>query len=371
MKLNKQTVGASASFAQMVAGLSHHLNNPLAAILGYSELLLRRDLDSSAKAMLELIHQQAERCKHTLQSLSDMTRRPAQGFCAVDLRVLVQECVAVRTGELEAHQIHVELDLPAAVPVSRADPFALQQVFFHLMDNAVQALDGQREKEISIKGFNANGWAVVQIRDSGCGINAEVLPRIFEPFYTTKSQEENPGLGLTICLAIMQEHDGRIEVDSSNEQGARVSLFLPDNLKPAATTTDVSKVLDGKRILVAEDEPALAQLLKTLLVPLKAHAVHVEDGLGALTSAQQNQWDLIISDIQMPGMTGLELYQRLAADDPKLANRMILITGSSRTQSENLGEFNPQFLYKPFSRSELIDAITRILTQHPREEHSG
>ena len=114
MKVNKQAAGSNPSFAQIVAGLSHHLNNPLAAILGYSELLLRRDLDASAKGMLELIHQQAERCKHTLQSLNEMIRRPAQGFRAVDLGSLAQECVAMKTSEFAAHQVHVQLDFPAA-----------------------------------------------------------------------------------------------------------------------------------------------------------------------------------------------------------------------------------------------------------------
>ena len=114
MKVNKQAAGSVPSFAQIVAGLSHHLNNPLAAILGYSELLLRRDLDESAKGMLELIHQQAERCKHTLQSLNEMIRRPAQGFQAVDLGSLAQECVAMKADEFAAHQVRVQLDFATA-----------------------------------------------------------------------------------------------------------------------------------------------------------------------------------------------------------------------------------------------------------------
>src|SRR5262245_17297098 len=104
MKVNKQTGGSPPSFSQIVAGLSHHLNNPLAAILGYSELLLRRDLDVGAKGMLELIHQEAERCKRTLQSLNEMTRRPSQGLLAVDLRVLAEECVALKSNEFQSHQ---------------------------------------------------------------------------------------------------------------------------------------------------------------------------------------------------------------------------------------------------------------------------
>lgn len=370
MKVNKQTAGFTPSFAQMIAGLSHHLNNPLAAILGYSELLLRRDLDASAKGMLELIHQQAERCKHTLQSLNEMTRRPAQGFQAVDLSSLVRECIAMKTSEFEAYQVHVQLDFPAAGLVVRADPIALQQVFFHLFDNALQALDTQSgDRTLSISGFNSNGWAVVQVRDSGGGIEPDVLPRVFEPFYTTKSKEQNPGLGLTVCLAILQEHEGRIEVASTEERGTCVKLFLPDKAMPAAISSNISTVLAGKKILVAEDEPALAQLLKSLLTPLKAHVVQVNDGLEALKSAQQGQWDLIISDIQMPGMTGIELYQRLALGDSTLANRMILITGSTRAQRETLlPNSKAQFLYKPFSRNELLDAISRALAGHPSEE---
>ena len=371
MKVNKQSASKS-SFAQMVAGLSHHLNNPLAAILGYSELLLRRDLDASTKGMVELIHQQAERCKHTLQSLNEMTRRPSQGFQAVDLGALAQECVALKTSEFGPLGVQVKLDFPTTGLIVRADPIAFQQVFFHLIDNALQALEAQSgDRTLSISGFNSNGWAVVEVKDSGGGIKPDVLPRVFEPFYTTKSKEQNPGLGLTVCLAILQEHGGRIEVASTGEHATCVKLFLPDKAMPAAISSNISAVLPGKKILVAEDEPALAQLLNSLLTPLKAHVVHVNDGLEALASAQQDQWDLIISDIQMPGMTGIELHQRLALEDSTLANRMILITGSTQAQRETLlPKSNAQLLYKPFSRNELLDAISRALAGHPSKEPS-
>jgi len=368
MKVNKQSASKS-SFAQMVAGLSHHLNNPLAAILGYSELLLRRDLDASAKGMLELIHQQAERCKHTLQSLNAMTRRPSQGFQAIDLSALAQECVALKASESELQQVQVNLDFPGGGLSVRADPIALQQVLFHLFDNALQAFDQRSgDRILSISGFNSNGWAVVQVKDSGSGIKPDVLSRVFEPFYTTKSKEQNPGLGLTVCLAIVQEHEGLIEVESTEGHGTCVKVFLPDKAKPAGTASNISKVLAGKRILVAEDEPALAQLLNSLLTPLKAHVVHVNDGLEALRSAQQGQWDLIISDIQMPGMTGIELHQSLASGDSRLADRMILITGSTWAQRETLlPKSNVQLLYKPFSRNELLEAISRAIAGEPPE----
>ena len=368
MKVNKQSASKS-SFAQMVAGLSDHLNNPLAAILGYSELLLRRDLDANAKGILELIHQQAERCKHTLQSLNAMTRRPSQGFQAIDLSALAQECVALKASESELQQVQVNLDFPAGGLSVRADPIALQQVLFHLFDNALQAFDQRSgDRILSISGFNSNGWAVVQVKDSGSGIKPDVLPRVFEPFYTTKSKEQNPGLGLTVCLAIVQEHEGRIEVESTEGHGTCVKLFLPDKARPAGTASNISKVLAGKRILVAEDEPALAQLLNSLLTPLKAHVVHVNDGLEALRSAQEGQWDLIISDIQMPGMTGIELHQSLASGDSTLADRMILITGSTWAQRETLlPKSNVQLLYKPFSRNELLEAISRAIAGEPPE----
>jgi CheY-like chemotaxis protein/anti-sigma regulatory factor (Ser/Thr protein kinase) len=362
MKVNKQTAGSSTSLAQVVAGLSHHLNNPLTAILGYAELLLRRDLDASAKGMLEHIHQQAERCKRTLQSLNEMTRQSGEDFQTVNLHSLVQECVAIKSSEFEAHQVCVQIDFPAGGLLVQADPTALQQVFFQLFDNAVQALDkNSKDRTLLICGSKSNEWAEVRVKDHGSGIEPDVLPRVFEPFYTTKPRDQNPGLGLTVCLAILQEHEGRIEVDSSHDAGTCVTLFLPDKLKPATATSGLSKLLEGRKILVAEDEPALAQLLNSLLTPLKAQVVHASDGLEALASAQQGHWDLIISDIQMPGMSGIELYQRLASLDPALASRMILITGSTRAEPERLlHDAKAQFLYKPFSRSELLAAISRV-----------
>jgi CheY-like chemotaxis protein len=368
MKVNRQTAGSYPSFAQIVAGLSHHLNNPLAAILGYSDLLLRRDLDGGTKGMLELIHQEAERCKRTLESLSEMTRAPGSEFLSVDLRALAEECVAIKTSEFDAQQVHVQLDFPAAGLVSRVDPIGFKQLLFHLLDNALQALEGQtKDKTLSISGRNVNGWVEVHVKDNGSGIKPDVLPRIFEPFYTTKSKEQSAGLGLTISLAILQDHEGRIEVDSTEEHGTSVTIFVPEKAKPSRTASIASTVLVGKKILVAEDEPALAQLLSSLLTPLKAEVVHVNNGLEALASAQQGQWDLIISDIQMPGISGIELHQRLASSSPDLAKRMILITGSTRAQPETSLQQGPkaQFLYKPFSRSQLIDAISRVFAEFP------
>src|SRR5262245_7832966 len=368
MKVNRQTAGSYPSFAQIVAGLSHHLNNPLAAILGYSDLLLRRDVDGVTKGMLELIYQEAERCKRTLQSLSEMTRAPVQEFLSVDLRALVEECVAMKTSEFEAQHVHVQLDFPAVGLVSRVDPFAFKQLLFHLIDNALQALEGQtKDKTVSIGGRNANGWVEVQVKDNGSGIKPDVLPRIFEPFYTTNPKEESAGLGLTISLAILQDHEGRIEVESTEEHGTSVTIFVPEKTQPSGTASLTSTVLIGKKILLAEDEPALAQLLSSLLTPLKAEVVHVNNGLEALASAQQGQWDLIISDVQMPGMSGIELHQRLASSSPDLASRMILITGSTRAQPETSLQQGPkaQFLYKPFSRSQLIDAISRVFAELP------
>jgi C4-dicarboxylate-specific signal transduction histidine kinase len=195
MKVNKQSASKS-SFSQMVAGLSHHLNNPLAAILGYSELLLRRDLDASARGMVELIHQQAERCKHTLQSLNAMTGRPSQGFQAVDLGILARECVALKTTEFEPHQIQVNQDFPAYGLIVRADPIALQQVFFHLFDNGLQALNQQSgERILSISGFNSSGWAVVQVKDSGGGIRAGGPSTSFRAILYDKIQGTESGVG--------------------------------------------------------------------------------------------------------------------------------------------------------------------------------
>lgn len=208
---------------------------------------------------------------------------------------------------------------------------------------------------------------MVRVKDSGSGIKPDVLPRIFVPFYTTKPKEQNSGLGLTVCLAILQEHEGRVEVDSTEERGTCVTLFLPDKVKPTvAATSNMSKVLAGKKILVAEDEPALAQLLSTLLTPE-----------GSSGSCQRRTQSACVGtarpvgsdyhDIQMPGISGIELYQRLASSNPELAN-----PGSTRAEPERLRQdAKAHFLYKPFSRSELIDAISRVFAEWPRAEQSN
>lgn len=356
------------SFVQLVAGLSHQLNNPLAAILGYSELVLRRNLEVETRSMIEQIHRQAERCKQVLHSLSGLVRRPAQGFYQVDINHLVRETLVLKAAELAANGIEVLSHLHEGPLAVTADALGLQQVLLELLENARAALENKAGKRtVSVSTALSGGRVVIEVEDDGIGITEDVLGRVFEPFFTT-DKEKKAGLGLTLCYSILQEHGGTIDLLSKAGKGTRVRLHLHPLVEPARTEAQTAPIanLSGKRVLVVEDEPALAQLLTSLLMPLKAMVVQAADGTEALTLIRSGNFDLVLSDVQMPGMSGTDLYRQLSSENPALASRMILITGDSASgRTERLLQgVKARFLYKPFSRAQLLEAVSLALAGH-------
>jgi CheY-like chemotaxis protein len=355
---------AMLSFVQLAAGLSHQLSNPLAAILGYAELLLRRNLDPEIRPMLEHIHGQAERCKQLLQSLNAMVRRPSQGFFPVDVHQMIEEALSSRRAELSAHGIEVLVRTQEGPLVVTADALGLQEVLRHLLDNAEQALESHPGKRTICIGTGLNeGRALIRIEDTGPGIKPDVLPRIFEPFFTT-SKDNRIGLGLTLCHSILQQHGGTIEVDSTEGEGTRVLLYFRLQEQSAPRREKQSSAdLSGKNVLVVEDEGALGQLLMSLLSSVDARAVRAVNGAEALELIRSRDFDVIISDIQMPQMSGTDLYRQLATEKPELADRTILITGDPASERSELllQGVKASLLYKPFSRAQLLETVSRVL----------
>ncbi len=361
-----KSVEVMPSFAQLVSGLTHQLNNPLAAILGYAELVMRRDLDAETKEMIGHIHRQAERCKQLLHTLNGLVRRPSQGLYPVDINVLVRETLESKAAELAGSGVEVLSYLHPGVLAVTGDAQGLRQVLLELLENARAALENRGDKRtVSVRTKVAGGEIVIELEDNGPGIPEDTLAHVFEPFFTT-SKEKKAGLGLTLCHSILKEHSGSIDILSTLGQGTRVRLHLRQRTEPApaaASSTSATANLSGRSVLVVEDEPALAQLLTNLLTPLQARVVHASDGAEALRLIRAGDFELVVSDVQMPGMSGTELYRQLSTENPGLARRMILITGDSASErSQRLLEgTKAHFLYKPFSRAQLLEAISRAL----------
>ena len=238
-KLEQQIIQSErlAAMGQMIGGFAHELNNPLTSILGVSELLQESDLNESAKKQMAMLHQQARRAAEIVQNLMYFSRPPAPGKSAVNLSELVTRTLHLHAYSLRKSNITVDFLPEKDLPLVVSDPHQLMQVFLNLILNAEQAIREARERgtlRIRVGHNGASVWATFQ--DDGPGIAADVLPNIFDPFYTTKRPGRGTGLGLSICKAVMKEHGGNVEAASAPGGGAVFTVTLPLTASSAART---------------------------------------------------------------------------------------------------------------------------------------
>jgi signal transduction histidine kinase len=215
----------------LVSGVAHDLNTPLSGISGFAQLLLRGESDEHKRQDLQHILAEVERCRHIAGELLSLARRHPPERRPVSVPTIVRRTLALRERFLHAGGISVRMDAAETLPEIVADGHQLQQVFLNLLLNAEQAVGSQGSRiDIRIAPGEGSGedlgWLVVEFFNDGPPIPEEILPHIFEPFVTTKGEEEGTGLGLTICNRIVREHRGRIEVDSGTE-GTRFRILLP------------------------------------------------------------------------------------------------------------------------------------------------
>ncbi len=229
-KLEQQIIQSErlAAMGQMIGGFAHELNNPLTAILGVSELLREGESNESRVKQLTMLHQQARRATEIVQNLMYFSRPPAPGKTPVNLSELVDRTLHLHAYSLRKSNITVDFLTEEGLPQITGDPHQLMQVFLNLMLNAEQAIREAREKgTLRIRLRKTDGHIQVTFEDDGPGISADILPNIFDPFYTTKRPGRGTGLGLSICKAVLKEHAGNIEAASAPGGGAVFTVSLP------------------------------------------------------------------------------------------------------------------------------------------------
>jgi PAS domain S-box-containing protein len=217
-----------AAMGQMIGGFAHELNNPLTAILGVSELLGEGEPNETRARQLTMLHQQARRATEIVQNLMYFSRPPAPGKSQVNLNELVDRTLHLHAYSLRKNNITVDLLKEDGLPSVTGDPHQLMQVFLNLVLNAEQAIREARDKgtlRIRLGKTDTHVWVTFQ--DDGPGIAPDILPNIFDPFYTTKRPGRGTGLGLSICKAVLKEHTGNIEAASAPGGGAVFTVTLP------------------------------------------------------------------------------------------------------------------------------------------------
>ena len=229
-KLEQQIIQSErlAAMGQMIGGFAHELNNPLTSILGVTELLQDAQVPEQVRKQLTMLQQQSRRAAEIVQNLMYFSRPPAPGKGAINLSELVQRTLHLHAYSLRKNNITVDFLPEAALPSVNGDPHQLMQVFLNLILNAEQAIREARDRgTLRVRLVKGEKSVSVTFQDDGPGISPEILPNIFDPFYTTKRPGRGTGLGLSICKAILREHSGNVEATSGPGGGAVFTVTLP------------------------------------------------------------------------------------------------------------------------------------------------
>ncbi|RKH88774.1 response regulator [Corallococcus sp. AB045] len=381
-----------AAVGTLAAGVGHEINNPLAYLALNLEAARRslaaegaqapsgvRDALSSVRGAQE----GAERIRLIVRDLQVFSREGAPERALVDLNALVPPAVRVVLHALRARARLVEEFAP--VPRVLGSEARLGQVLLNLLVNALQAIpEGEPGRhEVRVRtGTDASGHARVEVEDTGGGIPPDVLPRIFDPFFTTKNSDEGTGLGLAICQQIVRAHGGDLRVHSVPGQGATFTLLLPPAPVQSAgspvplhavahVAEEPETAASGRRgrVLIVDDEPRLAQSMRLLLEPTH-EVVTVTRGEDALARvAAGESFDVVLCDLQMPGMDGIAVYRRLHQEAPALASRMVFISGGASSPEARafVETVAHRVLEKPVRPDVLMSTVEEVLEGAPPE----
>jgi two-component system, cell cycle sensor histidine kinase and response regulator CckA len=337
------------SIGRLAGGVAHDFNNLLLVINGYSEFLSSSLVDERQRHFAAEIRSAGERAAGLTQQLLAFSRRQVLQPRVVDLNESIRDLHGMLRS-LIGEGIRVELSLDGDLRAIEADPGQVGQVLLNLAVNARDAMAGSGTLEIST--FNAGDEVVLEVADTGTGMDESTRSRIFEPFFTTKDVGQGTGLGLSTVYGVVTQSGGTIDVRSAPGEGATFSIRLPatDRVEAVEPDVDVAGTTAAERILVVDDE----QIVRDLLAhTLRRQGYDVEVAAGARDArALEGPWDLLLTDVVMPEMDGVELARHVDA------RRVLFMSGyDQRALAESAGAF----LQKPFSGDELARSIRALL----------
>jgi len=362
----------------LAGGIAHDFNNILFGMMGYVELIeMKLPQNSSLKKFINPIRKAGNRAKELIRQILTFSRKTDVNKASVDIVPILQESLKLMRASLPA-TIRIDKDIMIDNCYILANSTQILQVFINLFSNAGHAMEKKggvlkvilQETEIEgelgkLYNINNGKYAKISVYDTGYGMSAEVKERIFEPFYTTKSEEKGTGMGLSVVHGIVKSCQGTIIVSSEEEKGSLFEIFFPIIKKSVNLNTKQIKPLygSGENILLVEDEEILINMVKTLLEQLGYKATAVMNSVDALKIFRSNpqKFSLVLTDQTMPLMTGTELGKEIKKIIPNIP--IILMTGYTKLiNEEKAKEMGFQkYLMKPFDKNTLGAAIREVL----------
>jgi signal transduction histidine kinase len=371
-----------AAVGQLAAGIAHDFNNILTGMLGYAELLhASPDMPGSSRADLAKVIVSGQRAVHLIHQILDFSRISIHQPQPLDMVPLIKEDIKFLERTIPENII-ISLDIAPGTYMIEADPTQIQQMLTNLALNARDAMPDGGELQVILSRVNVRkklrcaachqaikgSRVCLKVRDTGQGLPAEVLPHIFEPFYTTKEIGQGSGLGLAQVLGIVHQHAGHIVVDSRAGRETTFAIYLPpltpdpDHQVEAQESTPI-RLGQGETILAVEDEPAVLEAIEALLQHLGYRVLTAANGREALAiyAKYQDTIALVLSDMMMPEMDGVNLFEALKAQNRDV--RIVAMSGYLLLENE--GRLREQgvlaWVQKPLSLPDLSQIVSQAL----------
>ena len=359
------------ALGELTGGVAHDFNNLMTVIAGASDFLLKHPNlpPEKQRRYLEAIADTTERATSLTSHLLAFGRRQSLKPLVLDLNVRL-DAFGEMIGRMLGSPINVRLDLQANHPLVEVDATQLETALLNAALNARDAMDGRGELILGTSDCQIEHEPAIciTIRDNGPGIAADVLKRVFEPFFTTKEVGKGTGLGLSQIHGFAAQAGGRAEIESTEGEGTTLRIYLPRTYKPLRETeqpVESGAPPAGLRVLLVEDNPQVRDFAAELLEELHCEVTKVDDGVQAMELIRARKFDLIFSDVVMPGMGGVELARKIEIEWP--GTPVILATGYS---ADLLGQRANSFTVvpKPYDATMLGNAIAETLRSHAQSE---
>lgn len=355
------------AMGQMVSGVAHEINNPAAIISGFAQTLLLDELTPDQQEMMRMIHDEASRIGRITGNLLAFARAGSKERSLVDINDVVRRTFALRSYHFATLNIAVSLDLDPSNPQVWGHSGDLQQLLLNLLINAEHALTAGEGRRAVMVRTRAEGETVrLDCEDTGHGIPADIKHRVFDPFFTTKPEGVGTGLGLSICYGIVRDHGGRITVESEPGRGATFTVILARDprtqRRPETEAAKPAQTQGALMVLLVDDEPGLRKAVARYLNRSGIQVRAVADGAEALRLLRTEDFDVIVSDVRMPGVGGREFLASLRRDRPDLVGRLLFSSGDTAAPDTAalLRESGVPSIVKPFDFARLEQVIREI-----------
>ena len=373
-KLQQQLIHTEklSTVGTFVSGVAHELNNPLTSVIGYAEMLLEEEnVPEDVKRQLNIIFSQSKRTVEIVKNLLKFARKESEEMkplTAYEIGEMLDGVIQLHSYRLKADSIQIVTDFSRSLSSIYGNVGNLQQVFMNIIVNAHHAIqDSQKKGVITCKTSVDQSQIVITFENDGPTMPEEIITKIFDPFFTTKEAGKGTGLGMFISHQIIENHNGTIKVENLGDSGVCFTITLPlriseNDESPPLMKQQVS--IKGLKVLIIDDEEPIREFLSTILLNEGCFCVAAKDGEMGLRHLQESHFDIVISDLKMQKMDGMEVAKWLHDHKPEQLKKFILLTGVIDKSVEDFCEkYQCTWLIKPVLKGQLLEQIHATLNQ--------